>query len=508
MTGDPGQIALELWARGELPWDEVQPLLDMRPPLEAEPVDPAKPLLDSLFPEQRAFVEDQSPFLLSFCTRRAAKSYAQCVKLIIAGQKNPNSSNLYLAITRDEAKRMVWEPILKELDRKFSLGITFNESYLIATLPNRSRIYLIGVDQEKEARKLLGQKLPMVAIDECQDIRSDLHHLIHDILKPSVAECRGQISLSGTPSSITSGYFYEVTTGKHEDAPLYSRHRWSWKHNRHVREAIEDEIRKMVAKLPRYMESPQYRRQYDGQWVVYTDELCYHYSETFNVFGALPMLPASGWTTVLGVDTGLVHASGITVVSWHEFDPHLYIRYSDKRPGLDITALSEWIHRIKDEFHPDREVCDPANAQGVAELNRRHGHYLQPADKRDKTLHMKLMTADLESGRILVDPARCGALTEEWASLIWDQKAKRAGLLVEDPTCANDASDSALYSWRTALNYLSEEQKDRPKPGTDAYAATLLKAQETEIRDNLLRWKREKEFERDLTGLAGLEGVL
>lgn len=435
-------------------------------------------LLASCFPEQLEFVQDRSPFASAFCTRRASKSWACCVKLLIAGLRRPNSSGLYLAITRDEAQRMVWEPILKVIDRELGLGCEFNESRLTVMLPNGSRIYLIGVDQEGEARKLLGQALVQVCIDEAQDIRSDIRKLILETLKPAVAQCRGQITMSGTPSPAVTGYFHDVTTGAHPDSPLWSAHRWSWRENPHVRDEIEATIAEMVSALgPAYLESPEYRRQFLGEWVLLQDELCYHFSAAKNA--APEPLPEGAWTYLLAVDLGLADASACTVAGCREHDTRLYLVYSEKRAGLDFTGLSNWVHGLRKQFTIKRAWIDGSNAQGVEELNNRLGHRFEPADKLDKATHMAMLDNDLALGQLVVDTTRAADLVEEWGSLIWDAKAKARSKMLEDPRCPNHCADSALYVWRMSRGYRAKPAPaQRPRPGTVEAAEAEARARD------------------------------
>jgi hypothetical protein len=437
-------------------------------------LDLEKALLDSCFPAQRAFVEDMSPFLVGFCTRRAAKSWGDTVKLLLSALRHPNSANLYLTLTRESGSGAIWDEILKPLNEQFRIGIEFNEAKLVARLPNNSRIHLVGVDQEGEARKLLGRAPPLVVIDEAQDIRADIRRLVFETLKPAMAQHRldkypGQLVMSGTPSHAALGYFYEVTSGRHPDSALWAKRTWSWRDNPHVAAAIQADIDATVAALgPAYLESPEYLRQFEGRWILYSDELCYHYSDAKNALCGPP--PEGEYTSILAGDLGWTDASALTVVRYSEHDPHLYIVYSEKRAGLDFTAFAEWAHEIQERYQCDLEIIDGANKQGVAELNARHGHAFVPADKNDKATHMKLFDSDLANGRIKVDPVACRPLLEEWSSLIWEPKAKLKGVLVEDPRCQNHVSDSTLYGWRAAYNYLSEPLPEVPEPGTPEHA--------------------------------------
>lgn len=452
-------------------------------------------LLDSCFPAQRAFVEDENSFLLGFCTRRAAKSWGLCVKMYLAALRNPNSTVLYLSLTRESGSGAIWEEILKPLNEHFSIGATFNETKLIVRLPNNSRIYIVGVDQDGEARKLLGRAPPLVCVDEAQDIRADIRRLFFETLKPALAQRRGQLVMTGTPSHVTVGYFYEVTSGKHADSPLWTRRTWSWRDNPHVAAAIAEDIAATAAKLgPAYLESPEYLRQFEGRWILYSDELCYHFSPTKNVFSG--QLPPGRYTHILAGDLGWTDASSLTVLAYSEHDPHLFIRYSEKKPKLDFTAFSEWADGLRKQFPIDREVIDGANKQGVQELNARLGHSFIASDKADKLTHMKLFDNDLATGRIVLDPARCQNLVDEWAGLIWDPKAKLKGVLVEDPRCQNHCADSALYGWRDAYNYLSEPLPAQPASGSPE----ALVAEQKRINEQIMAAHQSRQAEQAMLG--------
>jgi hypothetical protein len=88
-------------------------------------------------------------------------------------------SCLYIGLTRESAKRIMWKDILKDINRQRTLGIQFNESELSAKFPNGSVIYLVGADSnEDERQKLLGQKFVLVVIDEAQAFGIDLRQLV------------------------------------------------------------------------------------------------------------------------------------------------------------------------------------------------------------------------------------------------------------------------------------------------------------------------------------------
>ncbi len=172
-------------------------------------------ILKGTFAQQRAFIEDPAKLKWALCTRRAAKSYSDGLALAKAALDRPDVSCLYIGLTRESAKRIMWKDVLKAINRCHKLGIQFNESELSAKFPNGSVIYLVGADSnEDERQKLLGQKFVLVVIDEAQAFGIDLRQLVYGVLKPAVADYRGTIVLTGTPGNLIKGLFFDVTNGR------------------------------------------------------------------------------------------------------------------------------------------------------------------------------------------------------------------------------------------------------------------------------------------------------
>jgi phage FluMu gp28-like protein len=68
----------------------------------------------SLFKEQLDFIEDPAKLKAAKCTRRSGKSYgAAGIYMAITCIENPGCNCLYLATTRDSAKKIILKDILK-----------------------------------------------------------------------------------------------------------------------------------------------------------------------------------------------------------------------------------------------------------------------------------------------------------------------------------------------------------------------------------------------------------
>jgi hypothetical protein len=502
MTGDPGQIALELWARGELPWDEVRPLLEATPAAEAEQVDFAAPMLASLFPEQRAFVADRSIRKSGCCTRRAGKTWGDGIMFALKAQEVPQCNMLYLGLTRDSAKRALIRDVMEPQNDLFKLGLKWNRVDLTATWPNGSLLYILGLDTaDRYKDRVLGGKYALAVLDEAQSFTIDVKDLIDNKIGPALRDLGGQLVLSGTPGNVVKSHYREIHHGLH---PGWSVHRWSALDNPHMARQWKAAIAEQIAQG--LEDDPGFRQNYLGEWVVELDALVYRFESRKNLYQELPKgLPARAWHRVLACDLGYNDDTALSVLAYNDFDPRLFVESSEKAPGLDITATAERLQALAAAHDPDSILVDGANKQAVEEMRNRHGLALIAADKKGKPDFIALMNSDFARGIIVLQEQRTAPLQDEYRGLIWDtRKAKQE----EHPRFPNHCADSVLYGWRHCRQYLVEPLVHRPAVGTPEYGAALLKAQEDQIRDNLLRWKAEKQFERDITGLAGLEGVL
>lgn len=490
-------MSYALKSEDEPSWDECLALLDKPKPLPK--------LIDEKFKAQGGFLEDVSSLVVVLCTRRAGKSYGAALRLLRAAYLHPGASCLYVALTRDSAKRILWKDVLKSINRELKLGAQFNETTLSMTLPNGSVVYLLGADtDEDEKQKLLGQKYAAVVIDECASFTVDLNELVYGILKPAVADYRGTIALIGTPGNLKKGLYFDLTKGQD---PLYpgtwqaqgwSGHRWSAADNPHMAKQWAAEIDELKNANPLIEETPLFQQHYLGRWVIDESKLVYRYSQGRNEAPRrMSEVPGDTWRYVLGVDLGYDDPTAFVVVAYGEHDKTLYVLEATKEEGLDVTSVAERIKGIESRYDISRTIVDNANKQAVEEMKRRHSLALHPADKTGKADFIELMNGDFISGFIKLLPD-AKPLAEEYAELIWDDKSEKRQ---EHPNCANHCTDAALYAWRYCYPYLSEaRKKPGPRAGStewhEAQATTQLRAIETQLEKDIegsARERRERE---------------
>lgn len=410
---------------------------------------------------QTKFLDDPSRLKALLCTRRAGKSYAAGLMLLEAAYKNANVSCLYVALTRNSAKRIMWKDVLKTIDREQGLGCKFNETELSVQLPNGSIIYLLGMDaDEQEKEKALGQKFKAIAVDEAASYTVDLNEIVYGILKPATADYLGTIALIGTPGNLKKGLFFNLTQGQNPgeagqwNKDGWSCYRWTAFENPKIAEQWKAEIEDLKIANPAIEETPLFQQHYLGKWVVDDSKLIYRYDYARNTFDELPVVKGTGrWRYILGIDLGFNDPTAWVVCAYHDSNRTLYVLGAHKKEHCDITEVAEQTRRLMGKFDFDRIIIDNANKQAVEEIRRRHDIPLTPAEKTGKADFIEIMNGDFISGHIKLHRKAAAPLADEYGQLVWDERSMRRE---EHPACPNHCADAMLYAWRHCYAYLSD----------------------------------------------------
>lgn len=462
-------------------------------------IDPDDILKDA-FSHQRRFIEDPSKLKAVFCTRRAAKSYSVGLHLVTTALKNPGSNCLFIGLTRQSAKNIIWKDILKILNQKYKLGASFNQTELTMTLPNGSVIRVTGVDtDEDEMNKLLGMKYRLVCIDEASMYTIDLRNLVYGVLKPAMTDPnatgeRGTICLTGTSSNFTRGLFYDITTGAE---PGWSLHSWSAHDNPYVARQWQEELDDIKTNRPLYTETPQFKQWYLNLWVVDEEKLVYKFSPERNLAKEMPFYQdISGWVFVLGVDLGWEDDTGIVLTGYHINDPNMYVIRSFKKPKMTFDQVIDKVNefRMAAQHVPVKFIVDGANKQGVESMMARSKIPFEYADKIGKVDFIELFNSDLVQGKIkyLSDAAD---VWKEQMALVWKTDGDKIRLpKTEHPSLPNHLCDALLYAWRMGYHYNSTPgEKKVVKYSKEWYAQQAEQIWERE-REHIERQANQSEW--------------
>jgi len=450
-------------------------------------------LFDPNFPQQKNFCNDPAKLKALWCTRRAAKSFTAGLYMIKECLENPGVNCLFVGLTRESAKGIIWKDILKPINRKHKLNAKFNETELTMTFPNGSLIWATGVDaDEDEMNKLLGRKYRLVCLDEASLYTIDLKRLVYGILKLAVADPnlkgeRGTVCMMGTSSNFVKGLFYDITTKVAKD---WSLHTWTALDNPYVKTQWLEEIDEIKRDRPLFMETPLYRQWYLNEWVIDTEKLVYKFNQDKNLFDKRPEnLKPDGWSYVLGVDLGIEDDSAFVLCAFHENDPVLYIISTFNKKGMDITDVATKIKEYQGQYLIGKIIIDGSAKQSVEEMRRRHGIPLEAAEKQGKADFIELLNAELIQAKIKIN-FKCTNLIQELGNLVW----KTTGDIIdtprrEHPSLPNHLTDAFLYAWRYCYQYFSEPVIKKPVIGSKAW----YDEQEEKIWEHEMEKLREEE---------------
>lgn len=444
----------------------------------------ADTLLYRLHPAQRRFVASRSKFKTAHPGRRAGKTRAAAVGLLRAALARPGALCLYLAITRRNARRLVWSQ-LRALDAQHRLGFSFSESELAAKAPNGSEIILAGTDDIAELEKYRGNAYDLVIVDEAGSFAPGLlQYFVEEILEAALADHDGALWLLGTPNRSGAGYFADACNGV---VPGWEVHHWTLLDNwymPHARAWLDS----LLGRRRWTWDSPVVRREYLGQWVRDSELAVYAFDRSRNC-GPFPALRDAHY--LLGLDIGTADDAPTTAFSLWAYslsDDRVWCVRSFKRAGLSPSDCAAKILAINAQYPLDRVVAD-AGGLGGGYIKEFRARYLpvMAAQKTDKRAFIELMNDDFRRGLVQIVEHENSAYIYELSNLQW--RASKTERQEEDTErCPNHLSDSGLYAWRECRHYrASVDEPEKPLTADE-----LAERERMRMRDVMLREQQRR----------------
>lgn len=439
-----------------------------------------------LFNKQIAFIDDPSRNKAALCTRRAGKTSMWARYCTIVALEHPRSLIRIWAINRLRAKQLLWQEFI-DVCARHRVRVKTHETELTIRFENGSEIRLLGADKDKEAQKKRGDKTRMEVILESQLFGPFLKTLVEDVAEPCLFDLQGTMCMEGTPGPVPTGYWYWITGGntiptgnwtsegmlvatgstnesgeaeKERVGAGWSCHRWSVVDNPHLPHA-RDELTAIRKKRNWTLDTPTYVREYLGQWVKDDGVLFYKFNDGRNSYSITDVQPwGPGWQHVLGWDLGSRDDMALFVWGWHPNRRELYHAAEWKKPQASAEEVVEQIEKWEAAgFKFIAKVADTGGGglMYVEQVMRRTSQVFLPAKKSEKLEHVRLMNDDFLSGRLRVQQGSeyAGELSALPKDPNWDPDSGKPP--AEDPRFPNHLCDSALYSWRYALNYIDFE---------------------------------------------------
>lgn len=431
-------------------------------------------LASFLFAEQLAFVRDPSPNKLAVCSRRSGKTVACAADLIKTATENEGVVCLYITLSRNNAKKIIWREI-KKINRDYKLGGEENLSELSVTFPNGSVIYLSGAKDTNEIEKFRGLALKLVYIDEAQSFREYIRELIDDVLAPALMDYSGVLVLIGTPGPLPVGFFAEcagAVPGKEQ--PGWSRHEWSFwdnpflpaKSGKTHQEMLDRELRRRGASV----QDPSIQREWFGRWVLDSDSLILHYAKDRNHYEQLPEIKPHRWNYILGIDLGFDDADALAVLAWSDAGPDTYLVEEKITTKQGITELTNQIELLRKKYDFSRMVIDAGGlGKKIAiEIQRQKHIPVQYAEKTLKMQNLAFLDDNLRSGRFKAKAD--SAFAQDCFLVEKDRDKTTPDKIVIKSSYHSDIVDAVLYAAKESPAFTYQEPKKKPKFGTKEYA--------------------------------------
>ena len=147
----------------------------------------------------------------------------------------------------------------------------------------------------------------------------------------------------------------------------------------------------------------------------------------------------------------------------------MFMVESYAKSEMTITEIVRKIDELTSRYGSFTRIVADTGGLGkqiAAEIRKRYGVPVFPAEKTQKAEFIQLLNDDLRSGKILVSPAEINFI-EEITALQWDEE--KEGRFIEDPRFANHRCDAFLYAWRESVHYLAKPPDPIPPAHTDAW---------------------------------------
>jgi hypothetical protein len=497
--------------------------------VEDDPDSPWWRILADLHPAQRAVIDDPSNRKCLEKGRRAGGSTVVAAWLIEEFHRWPGHSVLFVALTKEHSKSILWPTLLKMNDT-YGLGMAFNALDLNVTMPNGYRILLRAAKDRAQVEKLRGLAggLRRAVVDEAGSFCAhddQFRYMLNSVISPQFMDTHhlggGQLILCGSPGVDPRGLFYEKCTGKDHTGkavPKWSTHHWTALDNpsmdaagylleelrsgNHILDDTPPEVivEQLLALKGTPLDDPawapvlakltaEFRREYLADWVKDSDSLVYLPTEANMLPDGWELPRTEPWRIVIAADIGWGDGNGFAVAAKSLRSRTVVLLRAYYLPELDDDQVAEELKALRTAWRSG-EIYVDCGGEGdrLVQNMANRGVVVQPLGKGRKKPRIEYLRALITRRWLKVRREHCADVLTEWSALPWseDRQSHREGFV-------DDVADATLG----AVNQLSQlfvpAPPPRPKPGEqgyEAYCERLEKAAAVRAGKRMLRRKR------------------
>lgn len=443
---------------------------------------PAAPIIEPfklekfLFDKQLKFVQDPRPYKVAVCSRRAGKTVACAAHLIDTALNNPGVVCLYITLSRNNAKKLIWREMQK-IVKQHAINVTEDQTELSMSFDNESIIYCSGAKDSSEIEKFRGLALKIVYVDECQSFRGYIQELIDDVLAPALMDYAGTLCLIGTPGPVPAGFFAEVAgevQEKKQVAESWSHHSWTFFDNPFItqksgkthQELLDRELRRRGVNSG----DPSIQREFYGRWVLDSNSLWIRYNNKLNHYDNLPIITPHKWVYIMGIDLGYEDADAIAVLAWSEKEKATYLVEERIVTKQGITELVQQIQDLNKIYDCSKMIIDEGGLgkKLAEEMRRRHHIPVQAADKARKQENVEFLNDCLRSS-VFKAKAQSRFAQDSMLVEIDRDKSTPDKIKISDKY-HSDIIDAVLYAFKESAAFTYQAETKMPAYGSKEWA--------------------------------------
>ncbi|HEX3220591.1 MAG TPA: hypothetical protein VHU77_11360 [Candidatus Limnocylindria bacterium] len=453
---------------------------------------------------QYGFITDRSPFSHAQCARQSGKTWGDDFILGQNADEHPRSAGLFLGLKGTGVRVSNWVPTWKQgLCEMHGIPSDWhNETSMVTTWPNGSRVMFGGTDDLSNVRKFLGNSLRnygIVIIDEAQDQPPQVLRYILNTLLPPMLGPKSRIILSGVLPDVPAGPFYDLAHpgglgGAKCTCTGWRHHEWGRAANIHTPEAME-QLAKYMRDHGLTEDDPQIQRDWFMKRVWDTSATAYRYRQELNGYKAetpdwfkhvdwehgkaRAAVPHDGIDQfTIGIDPGGGDRTSIVVWGWgehtHEIQ-HVFEWVTPRDTPVPLSEIASTLAIAVEHYPTDNIFWDPGS--GSLEIDTFGTDYgiplVRAATKTDFPGQVRRNNDLLTKGYLKVIIG--SALEEDYQRARFDTEARAKGTWRWSSQWHPDPSEAGRYGLQGYYNAYVEPPK--PVPVELAKRAAMIKRQ-------------------------------
>lgn len=422
------------------------------------------------------YAADESQWQHVMCARQSAKSTTGDGILFDNAKKRPRSNNVLLGLKGTAVRRNNWAPIWKQhISSRYGIPKRCNnETGMLCTLDNGSRVIFAGTDDYEHVLTYLGNNLDggVFIIDEAQDQKDSVLDPLLDKILPPMMSPTTRVILSGVIPDVPAGRFWRERRmvqrpGSEEYVPSgegpYSLHNWGRAANVHTPLAMQ-QLAKFLLDRGLAVDDPLIQRDWFGRAIFDEAARAFRYVAARNGYHEIPAdIRARLTSFAVGIDPGAFDRTAIVVVGWGEGTGLWVVEewVTDRNADTMWSQIGAQLGRIQKAYRPGWYYADFGGSKMTLDVfGRDHGvpvvHAAKKSDRRGQVDRANDLFARGEA-HVPIGSALEGDLVKTQ----WDKDARQRGLFEWSGHNHPDVGDAFRYA---AHAYFEFGPKDEAPP--------------------------------------------